>query len=89
MRRKPIDPPQTLDAFIIEAGLAPDAGTTEAGDLTIEKILEEKKQYDKSLAFERRPKNGLQGWTSKGKIVPLAVEPRNDLSTSCRHQASH
>ncbi|KAL8796609.1 MAG: hypothetical protein Q9195_000999 [Heterodermia aff. obscurata] len=33
----------TLDAFIVEAGLPPDAGTTRTGDLTIEKVLEEKK----------------------------------------------
>lgn len=36
-----------------EAGLPADAGTVEKGDLTIEKILEEKKIFDLSLGFEK------------------------------------
>ena len=36
-----------------EAGLPPDGGTMENGDLTIEKILEEKKIFDLSLNFEK------------------------------------
>ncbi|KAI9724798.1 MAG: hypothetical protein M1812_000074 [Candelaria pacifica] len=44
---------QTLEAFLQEAGLPANAGTTEAGDLTIEKILEEKKTYDISVRFEK------------------------------------
>ncbi|KAK4695198.1 hypothetical protein P7C71_g2509, partial [Lecanoromycetidae sp. Uapishka_2] len=43
----------TLEAFIREAGLPPDAGTIATGDLTIEKILEEKKVFDLSLNFEK------------------------------------
>ncbi|KAG6995416.1 hypothetical protein G7Y79_00045g080870 [Physcia stellaris] len=43
----------TLDTFIAEAGLPPHAGTVEKGDLTIEKILEEKKIFDLSLNVEK------------------------------------
>lgn len=53
---------QTLEAFLKEAGLPEDAGTTNPGDWTIEKILEEKKQYDLSLAFEKKGDDRLTGW---------------------------
>ena len=59
---------KTLDAFIMEAGLPSDAGTVAKGDLTIEKILEEKKVFDLSLRFE---KTGLgdkdNEWSLPGK----------------------
>ncbi|KAI9798358.1 MAG: hypothetical protein M1835_000021 [Candelina submexicana] len=44
---------ETLEAFLQEAALPPDAGAAEAGNLTIEKILEEKRIYDISLKFEK------------------------------------
>ncbi|MCJ1316597.1 hypothetical protein MMC15_001918 [Xylographa vitiligo] len=60
---------QTLDAFISEAGLEPDAGSIEKGDLTIEKILEEKKVFDLSVRFEKfGDGNGQQGWTVPGAV---------------------
>lgn len=59
---------QTLDAFISEAGLEPDAGSIEKGDLTIEKILEEKKVFDLSIRFEKfGTGNGNKGWSLPGK----------------------
>ncbi|MCJ1283753.1 hypothetical protein MMC26_003084 [Xylographa opegraphella] len=62
---------QTLDAFISEAGLEPDAGSIEKGDLTIEKILEEKKVFDLSVRFEKfADGDGEKGWT-----VPAPSEP--------------
>ena len=54
---------QTLDAFLSEAGLSEEASTTNPGDWTIEKILEEKKQFDTSLAFEKKANDGNQGWS--------------------------
>lgn len=59
---------QTLSAFITEARLASDAGSVEKGDLTIEKILEEKKVFDLNLRFE---KTGLKDggmWTLPGRM---------------------
>jgi hypothetical protein len=55
---------QTLDAFIKEAGLPPSAGSTNKGDLTIEKILEEKRTFDMSLQFEKLGTDeGAHGWS--------------------------
>ena len=58
---------QTLDAFIQEAGLPPDAGSVEKGDLTIETILEEKKIYDLSVSYEKlATAHGDVAWTLPG-----------------------
>lgn len=59
---------QTLQAFLTEAGLPPEAGSTNPGDLTIEKVLEEKKVFDLSLNFEKFDiaDDGRQ-WSSPGK----------------------
>ena len=61
-------PCQTLDTFIREAGLPPSAGSTNRGDLTIEKILEEKQTFDMSLQFERLgTDDGAHGWSQHGR----------------------
>ena len=62
---------QTLAALLIEAGLPEDAGTTEPGDLTIEKVLDEKKIFDVSLRFEKAGvvEGGEQGWRVPGMSV--------------------
>lgn len=44
---------ESYDAFINEAGLPSDAGTVSKGDLTIEKLLEEKKTFDMATHFEK------------------------------------
>ena len=70
--------PQTLEAFIKEAGLDTDAATTSPGDWTLEKVLEEKQQYDTSLKYEKRSNEGDQGWTLPGvlfRYLPTFVEP--------------
>ncbi|KZF25014.1 hypothetical protein L228DRAFT_258495 [Xylona heveae TC161] len=65
---------ETLDAFIKEAGLPQDAGTQQPGDLTIEKVLQEKKVFDLSVNFE---KVGLDSsndkWTVKAPSIPIAL----------------
>ena len=46
----------TLQAFIREAGLPPDAGQASGDDTnnwTIQKLVEEKKTFDHSINFER------------------------------------
>ncbi|KAK5005104.1 hypothetical protein LTR39_006010, partial [Cryomyces antarcticus] len=54
---------QTLEIFLKEAGLPLDAGSASKGDLTIEKILEEKKTFDLSVSFEKLGKDDDEkGW---------------------------
>ncbi|KIX01695.1 uncharacterized protein Z518_09421 [Rhinocladiella mackenziei CBS 650.93] len=64
---------EALEAFLAEAGLPEDAGITNPGDWTIEKILEEKKQYDSSLAFEKKGDDQITGWPLPAPSK--AVEP--------------
>lgn len=68
----------TLSAFIREAGLPRDVGSnTGSGSWTIEKIIDEKKAYDKTLNFERLGEEGegeRDKWTLPGElgsVVPL------------------
>ena len=50
-----------------EAGLPPDAGTAAKGDLTIEKIIEEKKIFDLSVRFEKfGVDEANKGWSLPG-----------------------
>lgn len=61
---------QTLDAFISEAGLPPDAGTMAKNSFTIEKLLEEKKSFDLSVQFEKlgTDEDGTNtGWKARGR----------------------
>lgn len=64
---------QTLEAFLIEAGLPEEAAITNQGDWTIEKVLEEKIQYDSSLQFERKGDDQVTGWPLPAPSK--AVEP--------------
>lgn len=49
--------------------MPPDAGIVGKGDLTLEKILEEKKVFDLSLRFERLGAgDGDRGWSVPGKL---------------------
>ncbi|KAI4283956.1 MAG: hypothetical protein L6R38_001791 [Xanthoria sp. 2 TBL-2021] len=67
---------ETLQAFLAEAGLPSDAGSVNnPGDLTIEKVLEEKRVFDLSLNFERFKvaETGRQ-WSSPEPEHPWAVD---------------
>lgn len=67
---------QTLSAFITEAQLSSDAGSVEKGDLTIEKILEEKKIFDLNLRFEKTGLKDGGKWTLPGRMyMSLLVLP--------------
>jgi hypothetical protein len=58
---------QTLETFLSEAGLPPDAGSVKKGDLTIEKIVDEKRIFDLSLSFEKNCGiDGDGGWSHPG-----------------------
>ena len=64
---------ESLDAFIRESGLPKTAGVVEVGDLTLEKVLEEKRQYDAALAYEKQgDDSNTAGWFS-----PHPSEPRH------------
>ncbi|KAL8742915.1 MAG: hypothetical protein Q9190_004674 [Brigantiaea leucoxantha] len=73
----------TLETFLAEAGLPPDAGTSNAGDLTLEKILEEKKVYDLSLRFEKVNVADARRWRlpapSTPHIIPSLPLPSANL----------
>lgn len=63
-----------MEAFIKEAGLPLDAGTLSQGDLTIEKILEEKKVFDLSVRFEKfGDGNEDLGWTLPGTLINFVL----------------
>ncbi|KAI1627555.1 hypothetical protein EDD37DRAFT_622627 [Exophiala viscosa] len=64
---------ETLEAFLKEVGLPEEAAITNQGDWTIEKILEEKKQYDSSLQFEKKGDDQITGWPLPAPSKP--VEP--------------
>ena len=65
-----IDDNQTLDTFLKEAELPPDAGSTNRGDLTLERVLEEKIKYDVSLNYQKiGDRGGVTEWTVPGIIL--------------------
>ena len=64
----------------MEAGLSEDAVTLNEGDWTIEKILEEKKQYDASLTYEKKGDDSDQGWSLPAPSK--AAEPEGFPTTS-------
>ena len=51
-----------------EAGLSLDVGTASKGDLTLEILLEEKRQFDLTTQFERlgTENNVVTGWKQDG-----------------------
>ena len=64
---------KTLDVFLREAGLPPDAGTIANVDMTIEKILEEKRVFDLSENFERiETEDGRKGWSVPGQHTTIS-----------------
>ncbi|KAL2368602.1 hypothetical protein BDBG_04453 [Blastomyces gilchristii SLH14081] len=70
---------QTLAAFLEETGLPPDLGLSalepRSEDWTIEKILEEKMVFDKSLEFERTAhEEGQDGWSIPAPSTPNIIE---------------
>ncbi|KAK4507668.1 hypothetical protein PRZ48_001403 [Zasmidium cellare] len=71
---------ETYDAFVQEADLPFDAGNVSKGDLTLEKLLDEKKNFDVAVKFE---KLGLEdvnsGWT---KNAPSTAHEVTGLPTS-------
>ncbi|KAI5371162.1 Putative WD40/YVTN repeat-like-containing domain superfamily [Septoria linicola] len=78
---------ETYDAFVAEAGLSHDAGNVTKGDLDLETLLDEKKNFDIAVKFE---KLGLEdentGWRQpspeKAKIIGTLPTSSNILSAS-------
>lgn len=67
---------ETLQAFIREAGLAPDVGQVSGDDthnLTIQSLLEEKKAYDHSVNFERlgNESREISSWGLPGETIAV------------------
>ncbi|KAF2155950.1 hypothetical protein K461DRAFT_221451 [Myriangium duriaei CBS 260.36] len=81
---------ETLEAFIREAAL-PDSVGTSTGPLTLETLLEEKRTFDLSRAFEKlgTENEDDKGWSKGAPAVPSVVStlpaPSNVLHTSFEH----
>ena len=60
--------------FLEEAGLPYESATVGKDDITIEKVLEEKKTFDLSVNFEKLGTHeGDQGWSSAAPAVPNVI----------------
>ncbi|KAI9838548.1 MAG: hypothetical protein M1819_004857 [Sarea resinae] len=64
---------ETLDLFLREAGLPSDASTVDAGDLTIENVLQEKKIFDLSVRFEKIGIGEDPPWLSPAPSEPTTL----------------
>lgn len=71
---------RTLEAFLKETNLPEQAATTNQGDWSLEKLLEEKVQFDTSLNFERKDDRGSRGWTQPAPTTP--TEPELAINTN-------
>jgi WD40 repeat protein len=59
---------------VLEADLPPDIGASSDDSITIESILQEKKDFDTSLNFEKLGLNdGTQGWSEHSPSVPTIL----------------
>jgi WD40 repeat protein len=66
--------PQTLKSLIEEADLPSDIGSASDSLVTIESILEEKKNFDLSLNFEKLGVDDTErGWTSLAPAAPTVI----------------
>jgi WD40 repeat protein len=63
--------------------LSEDASITKPGDWTVEVILEEKKQYDISLAFEKKTNEGKHEWTNQAPVNPTTLRLSNSSNVLC------
>lgn len=75
---------QTLSSFLAEAGLPEDFGSTAAkDDLTLEKLLQEKRAYDLAANFEKLGTDETVAWRVPGGCHPGRPSSRSrSLTTS-------
>ncbi|KAF2819874.1 WD40 repeat-like protein [Ophiobolus disseminans] len=65
---------ETLNSFILEAGLPSDVGSDATNPVTIETILEEKKAFDTSLIFEKLGLNDKdRKWSARAPALPVIL----------------
>jgi len=74
---------KTFEAFLKEANLPEKLVTTNAGDWTLEKLLEEKVQFDTSLNFEKKDNEASRGWTQPAPSVPREPELAINANVLC------
>jgi len=66
---------ETLTNFMREAVLPPDVGTSTDDQVTIESILQEKKNFDRSINFEKFGiDNEHRGWTEPAPMKPITID---------------
>ncbi|KAK5940443.1 hypothetical protein PMZ80_006858 [Knufia obscura] len=73
----------TLQAFLKEANLPEKAADTNSGDWTLEKLIEEKVQFDTSLKFERNDNEASQGWSKPAPSVASEPELHINANVLC------
>jgi len=66
-----------------EANLSENLVTLSHENWTLEKLLEEKIQFDTSLNFERKDNDVVQGWTRPAPSVPREPEPQTSTNVLC------
>lgn len=66
-----------------EANLSENVVKFNQGDWTLEKLIEEKIQFDTSLNFERKDDDVVQGWTRPAPSVPHEPEPQTSTNVLC------
>ena len=71
---------QTLEAFLLEAGLDVDAAESRPGDWTIDQILQEKKQFDSAVTFEKKRHDDDAAWTQSAPVV--SHSPQGHISSN-------
>ena len=64
---------KTLSAFLSESNIDESLATTNPGDWTLETLVNEKVQFDKSLNFEKTSNDTVSAWTNPAPSKP--VEP--------------
>lgn len=74
---------QTLESFLQEANLTEKSATTNAGDWTLEKLIEEKIQFDTSLNWERRPDEVAKEWSRPAPSIARSPELSSNTNILC------
>lgn len=73
----------TLQAFLKEANLPEKAADTNSGDWTLEKLIEEKVQFDTSLNFEKKDNEASHGWSKPAPSIAREPELHIDSNVLC------
>lgn len=74
---------QTLESFLQETNLTEKSAITNPGDWTLEKLIEEKIQFDTSLNFERHADEAAKQWTKPAPSIARSPEITTSTNILC------